>query len=626
MVYDVVILGSGISGSILAAILARHGVKTLLIDHGQHPRFTIGESMIPGTSALLRIMADRYDVPELEYVSTFRSLRRHVTASSGMKRNFSFVHHTRGERFDASKSTMLPIPHYPDGPESHLMRQDVDAFLFAVAVRYGADALQNTVASEIQDNGDGWTIKTKCGRTVLGKYLVDGSGHNSVIAKLMGWREDRTRLQTHSRSIFTHMVGVKPFDDFFGPRDHGLPQPLSQGTLHHIFDGGWLWVIPFDNHESAGNPLCSVGLQLDPRRFPPDPEGPEVEFRKFLAQFPDMARQFEGARAVRGWVSAPRLQYSSTTVVGNRCCLAPHSAGFVDPLFSRGLHITMESINALAHRLIDAARSNDFSFERFEPLERLTQTLIEAHDKLANGSFIAFQHFDLWNAWYRVWALGGFYSSLRFRRAHIQYRRTKNRAFLDALEHHEHFGTPSPEMDDYQGLFNSAYQTMLDFEAGRLTLRAAISRLYALYEDRPWIPPAYGLDDPQRRYATAGDLKSLARATYWGYRRAPAQVRRRYFDFPPSELVKDVVSALLEEGRWLLRLRDGTRYASFDSYRSVQPGRASMAEGASAMRAEAMNTGGSIMPESAANDVSMPRKPGANGAVAGNGMTALAGE
>src|SRR3954470_23774612 len=199
MIHDVAILGSGISGSILAAIIARHGVKTLIVDHGHHPRFTIGESMIPGTSALLRIMADRYDVPELEYVSTFRSLRRHVTASSGMKRNFSFVHHARGVRFDPARSTMLPIPHYPDGPESHLMRQDVDAFLFAVAVRYGADALQNTVASEIQDNGDGWTIKTKCGRTVLGKYLVDGSGHNSVIAKLMGWREDRTRLQTHSR-------------------------------------------------------------------------------------------------------------------------------------------------------------------------------------------------------------------------------------------------------------------------------------------------------------------------------------------------------------------------------------------------------------------------------------------
>jgi len=94
MNYDVIIIGSGISGS----ILARHGVRTLMIDAGRHPRFTVGESMIPNTSHLLKLMSVRYDVPELEYVSTFRSLRRHVTTSMGMKRNFSFVHHTRGER------------------------------------------------------------------------------------------------------------------------------------------------------------------------------------------------------------------------------------------------------------------------------------------------------------------------------------------------------------------------------------------------------------------------------------------------------------------------------------------------------------------------------------------------
>src|SRR5205085_8368707 len=110
MNYDVVILGSGISGSTLAAITARHGVRTLMIDHGRHPRFTIGESMIPNTSHMLKIMAARYDVPELEYVSTFRSLRRHVTNSMGMKRNFSFVHHSRGNRLNPSHSTMLPIP------------------------------------------------------------------------------------------------------------------------------------------------------------------------------------------------------------------------------------------------------------------------------------------------------------------------------------------------------------------------------------------------------------------------------------------------------------------------------------------------------------------------------------
>jgi FADH2 O2-dependent halogenase len=570
MIYDVIILGTGISGSILAAITARHGLRTLMIDHGHHPRFTVGESMIPGTSFMLRIMAERYDVPELEYVSTFRSLRRHVTASSGMKRNFSFVHHTKGRCFDPAKSTMLPIPHYPDGPESHLMRQDVDAFLFAAAVRYGADALQDTAIADLTQGEHGWTLKTKCGLTRRAQYIVDGSGHNAVLAKWHGWREQPTRLQTHSRSIFTHMVGVRPFDDFFGPRAHGLPQPLSQGTLHHIFDGGWLWVIPFDNYESAGNPLCSVGLQLDPRTFPPDPAGPEVEFRQFIAGFPDIAQQFEHARAVRAWVSAPRLQYSSTTVVGHRCCLAPHSAGFVDPLFSRGLHITMESINALAHRLIDATRSGDFSIERFQPLEQLTQTLIESHDKLAHGSFIGFRDFDLWNAWYRVWALGGFYSSLRYRRAYVQFRRTRERRFLDNLENHEHFGTPSPEIDAYQELFRSAYQIMLEVEGGQLGIPKAVTKLYELYKDKPWIPPGYGLDDPSRRYATAGDLESLVRSSYWGYRQAPADVRGRYFDFPPGELVKDVWKALKEENAWLRRLSDASEYANFRRYRSAQ--------------------------------------------------------
>lgn len=622
MIHDVIILGTGISGSILAAILARHGVKVLLVDHGQHPRFTIGESMIPGTSALLRIMADRYDVPELGYVSTFRSLRRHVCSSSGMKRNFSFVHHTQGAPFDPKQSTMLPIPHYPDGPESHLMRQDIDAFLFAVSVRYGADALQNTSATEIERDADGWTLKTKCGRTLRGRYLVDGSGHNSVLSKLHGWREEPTRLESHSRSIFTHMVGVEPFDAFFGKEQHGLPQPLSQGTLHHIFDGGWLWVIPFDNYESAGNPLCSVGLQLDPRRFPPDPEGPEAEFRKFIARFPEILPQFLNARAVRAWVSAPRLQYSSQRVVGERCCLAPHSAGFVDPLFSRGLHITMESINALAHRLIDASRDGDFSTARFEPLEKLTQTLIDSHDKLTNGSFIAFRDFELWNAWYRVWALGGFFSSLRFRRAHLQYRDTGDRRFLNELERHEHFGTPSPEVDEYQTLFNRAYRIMLDVEAGRVSVRAAVASLYALYENQPWIPPAYGLADPRRRFATTGDLKSLVLASYWGYRQAPRWISRRYFDFPARLLAKDVIVGLLDEAKWFGRLRDAMTYANFGRYRSAQ---------SPAARASAERMGETVAvmeKEAPAAAATMPNAPAApktmNGAAPARSMASAA--
>lgn len=53
--------------------------------------------------------------------------------------------------------------------------------------------------------------------------------------------------------------------------------------LHHIFKGGWLWIIPFNNHRASTNPLCSVGLQLDPRLYPQREDlTPEEEFRAFI--------------------------------------------------------------------------------------------------------------------------------------------------------------------------------------------------------------------------------------------------------------------------------------------------------------------------------------------------------
>ena len=44
--YHVAILGAGIAGSMLAAVLARNGVRVLLVDAATHPRFAVGESTI----------------------------------------------------------------------------------------------------------------------------------------------------------------------------------------------------------------------------------------------------------------------------------------------------------------------------------------------------------------------------------------------------------------------------------------------------------------------------------------------------------------------------------------------------------------------------------------------------
>src|ERR1700754_1461040 len=86
--YDVAILGSGIGGSMLACILAKHGLSTLLIEEHTHPRFTIGESLIPETGVRLRILAEKHGIPEIGWLGSFHALRDNVSAACGVKRSF----------------------------------------------------------------------------------------------------------------------------------------------------------------------------------------------------------------------------------------------------------------------------------------------------------------------------------------------------------------------------------------------------------------------------------------------------------------------------------------------------------------------------------------------------------
>lgn len=94
---DVVILGTGLSGTVLASILARNGVRVIMLDKATHPRFAIGESTITSTTLLFELLALRYDVPELNHLTNISAVSEHVQASSGVKLNFGFAYHNEGE-------------------------------------------------------------------------------------------------------------------------------------------------------------------------------------------------------------------------------------------------------------------------------------------------------------------------------------------------------------------------------------------------------------------------------------------------------------------------------------------------------------------------------------------------
>ena len=530
MTFDVIILGSGQAGSVTGTILAKHGARVLLVDAASHPRFAIGESMTPQLVEWIHILSERHDIPELKSLASVQQSTRDIAPTFGTKAHFGFLKHEVGQEPDPREATQLALPKI-FLQNSHMFRQDSDAFMFHVAVKYGCVPRQNWRAGEIDFDDDGVTVTGKSAapgapvERYRAKYLVDASGVRSPLADKFDLREKPARFKHHSRSMFTHYVGIKPFDDVSGhPKDLRPPADWHTGTMHHLIERGWFWIIPFDNHEKSRNPLCSVGLTIDERTYPkPKDLSPEQEFQLFLDKYPAVKRQFDGASRIREWISTDRLQYSSKQTIGDRWCLMSHAAGFLDPLFSRGLSNTFEVVDALTSRLIDALDDGDFSAERFEYVERLEQGLLQYNDELVNSSFIAFSHFRLWNAMFRVW--GSFITpgTMRLTRARLKHVRDGNPQHFQELEKTRHPGLWWPQSDSFKILLESAAETCEKYEAGSLTGDEAADAIFKLLNDSPIVNPVFGWKDESKRFIYPSTA-TMARFLYWASVQAPAEM------------------------------------------------------------------------------------------------------
>lgn len=588
--FDVAILGAGVGGSLLASVLAKNGVRVLLVEQGTHPRFAIGESTIPETTILLRMLAQRYGVPEIANLCNFQNTRTHVSSGCGVKRNFSFIYHRAGEPQRPQETTQFPTWAPPLGPDVHYFRQDVDAYMYAVAVSYGAVGRQQTRVKEIAIEPDGVRLATEH-EEFRAKYVVDAGGMKAPIADMKGLRETPPPLKTRSRSLFTHMHGVVPYDACGAPRrQHGMPSPFSQGTLHHVFEGGWMWVIPFDNHPTSTNPLVSVGVTLDLERYPENKLPAEDEFREIVERFPGVAIQFERARAIRPWTKTGRLQYWSSQIVGERFCLIPHAAAFVDPLFSSGLAITMATINVLADTILQAVREDDFSAQKFEYVDTWVKNCFRYYDDLVAGSYVAFSDFELWNAWHRVWMLGSLYGVSGLFEVLGRYESQGDPGQFDLLKTSPYRGVQGIDFAAYARLFKSSVDEMERFRKGGRSTEATAHALYALLGDSGICPAPWALLDPRNRCpAKTFTFLPMIRVVAWGRYRAPEEVRRNYYTTGRTGgFVADIFRGALYE---VCRLRDTgiglLRDAVFSWNRDWRRGNAALARPASAKTGEA---------------------------------------
>jgi tetracycline 7-halogenase / FADH2 O2-dependent halogenase len=514
-VHDVAILGASIGGATLALILARLGKRVVLIDTGLHPRFAVGEATTPYTTHSLNLIAEEFDIPALAPSRFFRGALR---SRCGVKRNFGFVYHRPGEEPNPAEAQLSPVP-----TESHLFRQDTDAHVMALAASYGVELKQQARLERLTLDTDAVRLGTNQGE-VVARYFVDGSGFSSPVDKLLGIEPKGGDLASFSCSLFTHMVGVTPFDDLFA---HSLPGRFSRGTLHHVFDGGWLWVIPFNNHPDSTNPLVSVGLQLDPRVVtPPTPAQAESYFRDFLTRYPAMERQFLSARSVRPWIVSNRLQHRAAVAGGFRWCKLPSAYGFIDPLYSKGLSQTFDAVRLIAGAIKRTPDAELGDLVTALDFDAAYESWIRAHDRITAGSYVSFRDPKLWRQFWFAWFSTTVASEFCLMSARVDRRR--GNASPVSVTTTNHF----PEASKY---LVDCFDITSRVEAGNVGVAAATDQLAQQNSRVSWMPP-FARRYTESGYTKAPRLTEISETVRW-LRGAEPHVQSVYRNLMRPELV-----------------------------------------------------------------------------------------
>jgi FADH2 O2-dependent halogenase len=349
---DVAILGSGFGGSIMALTLEAIGLRPVVLDRAEHPRFAVGESSSPTANMILRALADRYDRPRLRPLSAHGPWREtYPEVTGGRKRGFSYFRHRRGEPFsprpDHANELLVAASSDPYHSDTQWLRADVDAFLADEVRAAGIPLLENTAVTDVA-RGDRCRVAARRGDEDVrctADFVVDATGGAQLLPSL-GYAASAPSPATRSRALFSHFRGVPRWRDEVADRggrvaDH--PFPCDEAAVHHVLDDGWLWELRFDDGR------VSAGLVLD-AEAPPGDRSPREEWRARLQEYPSLARRFADAEIIDPpgmIVRTGRLQRLVDRAAGPGWALLPSTAGFVDPLHSTGVAHTLSGVERL---------------------------------------------------------------------------------------------------------------------------------------------------------------------------------------------------------------------------------------------------------------------------------------
>jgi len=303
---DVIVIGGGPAGSTAATLLARRGFSVVLLEREKFPRFQIGESLLPYNNDVFRrlgifdVLCDKF-FPK--YGGTF------VTADGGSKTVF---------RFDQNLEP-------PYQRAFQVKRADFDLLLLDHSRASGVDVREQTQVTRVDvSDKSRVVVETANGEKHEARFIVDAAGHGTFLGQKIGDKRDVEELRRVA--VFSHYKNVL--------RDEGRE---GGNTVIVVLRDAWFWLIPLSEE------VMSVGLVLNRHHLVSCGLEPAELLRQTIAKTPFVAGRMKDSEQIMEVKVRRDFSYRMKSIAGENFVMAGDAAGFLDPIFSTGVMLAMNS-------------------------------------------------------------------------------------------------------------------------------------------------------------------------------------------------------------------------------------------------------------------------------------------
>jgi len=310
---DILIIGGGPAGSIAAASLVQKGYSVSVVEKVPFPRFVIGESLLPRCNELL------------ETNGMLEAVDNHGFT---VKRGAAFDMNGVLEAYDFSENIGQKF-----GTSYQVKREEFDDLLLKQAVGFGATLFEETEITGFNPETTTATAVDKEGNilTFKAKFALDASGYGRVFPRLLGLDEP-SELKVRS-AVFTRIMGdIRPTDE-------------TEGYIYiyvHGNNDAWIWCIPFSDG------ITSVGVVCTEEYFSSFGLENEAFWNEIITSTVGAKERFANAVKIVPVGKIDGYSANVKSMVGKNYCMAGNATEFLDPVFSSGVTLALESGNQAA--------------------------------------------------------------------------------------------------------------------------------------------------------------------------------------------------------------------------------------------------------------------------------------